>query len=93
MLISQKNLEIRKAISDFDRRIEHMHAEFTRYLNGSTRRMPEWEKLEAELTMFSRTNFIKIDVSLSSQMDRVLYKFQNRKKIWLSQAKEMHGGT
>ena len=93
MLISQQNLEIRKTISDFDRRIEHMHAEFARYLNGSTRKMPEWEKLEAELTLFSRTNFVKIDVGLSSQLDRVLYKFQNRKRIWLSQAKEMHEDT
>jgi hypothetical protein len=43
--------------------------------------MPEWEQLQRELLQFSKRKIY--DMVLSKQLDRVLYKFQNRKSIWL----------
>ncbi|MBW1946010.1 MAG: hypothetical protein JRJ51_24775, partial [Deltaproteobacteria bacterium] len=44
--------------------------------------------LELDLIWYSRRRLY--DFELSSQMDRVLYKFQNRKKIWLRWVEEYH---
>ena len=88
MLISDENLKTRNAIFDFDRRIELMHLDFQKYSQGLEARMPDWEKLERELIVFSRRKLI--DLELSKHLERVLYKFQTRKRIWLKWAEEFH---
>jgi hypothetical protein len=82
MLISKENLEIKNQIFDFERRIEDMHLEFYKYYTGEEYRLPELQTLERELIIFSRKKIM--DIELSKNLDRVLYKFQNRKKIWLT---------
>jgi nucleoid-associated protein YejK len=82
VLLSEENRKIRDAILDFDQQIEQMHAEFHKYFSGKTKKRPDWEKLEKRLINFSRKKII--DFGLSTQLDKVLYKFQNRKRIWLS---------
>jgi hypothetical protein len=72
MLLSEEKLEIRNAILDFEQQVDQMHAEFHKYHHGETRK---------RLVDFSRKKLI--DFQLSAQLDRVLFKFQNRKKIWL----------
>jgi hypothetical protein len=86
MLISDENLKIRNVIFDFDRRIELMHLDFQKYTQGLETRMPDWEKLERDLIVFSRRKLI--DLELSKHLERVLYKFQTRKRIWLKWAEE-----
>ncbi|MEJ2725568.1 MAG: hypothetical protein P8175_13170 [Deltaproteobacteria bacterium] len=86
MLISDENLKIRNAIFDFDKRIDLMHLDFQKYHQGLETRMPGWEKLERDLIIFSRRKLI--DLELSKHLERVLYKFQTRKKIWLKWADE-----
>ncbi len=81
MLLSEEKLKIRNAIRDFDQQIDQMHAEFHKYYHGETKKRPDSEKLERGLVDFSRKKLI--DFQLSAQLDRVLFKFQNRKKIWL----------
>jgi hypothetical protein len=88
MLISDENLKIRNAIFDFDRQIELMHLDFQKYSQGLEARMPDWEKLERDLIVFSRRKLI--DLELSKNLERVLYKFQTRKRIWLKWAEEFH---
>jgi hypothetical protein len=90
MEISDKALKIRKAISDFDKRIEEMHLEFTKYHNRDIQKMPDWEGFQRTLITFSRNKIPEIE--LSTQLDRVLYKFQNRKNIWLKWTEEVHRG-
>lgn len=91
MSISQENLVLRNAILGFEQRIEEMHVAFERYLHGVELKMPEWEKLDSDLIAFSRRKIP--DYQLSKQMERVLYKFQNRKKIWLRWVEEVHLGS
>jgi len=86
MLISNANIEIRNQISAFEKRIDDMHLEFYKYYNGEEHRLPNLEGFERELLLFSRKKII--DIELSKNLDRVLYKFQNRKKIWLSWVEE-----
>ncbi|MCF8062201.1 MAG: hypothetical protein K9M82_06775 [Deltaproteobacteria bacterium] len=86
MLISKENREIRDAVLGFERRIETMHLEFQKYRLGEADRMPEWERLEREILAFSRRRVF--DLELSNHLDRVMHKFQNRKKIWLRWAEE-----
>ncbi|HDM10547.1 MAG TPA: hypothetical protein ENF92_08540 [Desulfobacteraceae bacterium] len=81
MAIAEENLEIRKAIQELERRIDQMHLDFDKYVHGQLERMPLWEQLERDLLAFSRKKIF--DTELSSQLDRILYKFQTRKKIWL----------
>jgi hypothetical protein len=88
MLISEENLVIKNALSDFERRVDEMHNEFSKYHHGEIQKMPEWEKLEKDLVIYSRRKIS--DLELSTQLNRVLYKFQNRKKIWLAWAEEVH---
>ena len=80
-MLSEEKLEIRNTIRDFDQQVDDMHAEFHKYYHGETKKRPDWEKLERSLLDFSRKSLI--DFQLSTQLDRVLFKFQNRKKIWL----------
>ena len=86
MLISEENLKIRNQIFDFDKRIEEMHLDFQKYHQGLETRMPDWERLERDLIVFSRRKLF--DLELSQHLERVLYKFQNRKRIWLKWAEE-----
>lgn len=88
MLISQENLATRSSILAFEKRIDEMHSEFQRYYQGIEHKVPEWERLEAELLQFSRKKVY--DLELSKQLDRVQYKFQNRKKIWMRWLEESH---
>lgn len=90
MLISRENRAIREKILDLDRRIEEMHLNFQKYSQGIEPRRPDLEMLERELLSFSRRKVV--DLELSKQLDRVLLKFQNRKRIWLRWAEEYHRG-
>jgi hypothetical protein len=81
MSISKENLEIKNRIFDLEKRIEDMHLDFQKYCQGIETRMPDWEQLQRELLQFSKRKIY--DMVLSRQLDRVLYKFQNRKNIWL----------
>lgn len=86
MLISSENRRLREDILRFDGRIDRMHIDFLAYRAGDAPRMPDWEGLEKELIGFSRRKIF--DLELRNQLDRVMYKFQNRKKIWLKWADE-----
>ena len=88
MVISKQNLVVKNALSDFEARIEKMHVDFTKFSREEIHRMPEWEKLERELLAFSRKKIL--DHELSRQLDRILYKFQTRKQIWLKWLDERH---
>lgn len=88
MLISQENLKIRNKIIDFEKRTEEMHQDFYKYYNGLEQKMPDWEGLERELVSYSRKKIL--DLELAKNLDRVLYKFQNRKGIWLVWVEEFH---
>jgi hypothetical protein len=81
MLISKENRSIRDAIFGFEQRIEEMHLGFQRYRAGDDPKVPQWEKLERELLIFSRKKVT--DLELNKHLERVMFKFQNRKKIWL----------
>ena len=63
-----------------------MHLEFYKYYTGEEHRLPDLQRFEREILMFSRKKII--DIELSKNLDRVLYKFQNRKKIWNSWLEE-----
>jgi hypothetical protein len=86
MLISPENLEIRNQIFDFERRIDNMHMEFYKYYTGEVNRLPDLQRFEREVLVFSRKRIT--DIELTKNLERVLYKFQNRKKIWLSWVEE-----
>lgn len=88
MLLSKEDLARKNAIHDFDRKIEEMHLQIQRYSQGAENRLPEWEKLEMELLHFSRKKIN--DLELAKNLERVQYKFQNRKKIWLRWIEEAH---
>ncbi|MBN2034403.1 MAG: hypothetical protein JW836_14110 [Deltaproteobacteria bacterium] len=81
MLISKENQAIREKISHLDERIEEMHVAFQKYSQGIEPKKPDLRVLERELLIISRRRIF--DLELSKQIDRVLFKFQNRKKIWL----------
>jgi hypothetical protein len=87
MLASNENIEIRNRLADFDKRIEDMHLEFYKYYTGEERRLPDMQKFEREILVFSRKKII--DLELSKNLDSLLFKFQNRKKIWLSWVEEI----
>lgn len=88
MLLSKENREIRDAIIGFEKRIEDMHLDFQKYRSGQEKKMPDWERFERDLLNFSRKKIF--DLTLSKNLDRVMYKFQNRKKIWLTWVEEAH---
>jgi hypothetical protein len=81
MSISKENLEIKNKIFDLEKRIENMHLDFQKYCQGTETRMPGWEQLQTELLQFSKRKIF--DMVLAKQLERVLYKFQSRKTIWL----------
>jgi len=91
MAISSELQETRNKIFDFEKRIEEMHLDFQKYCQGLDPKMPEHEHLERELLLFSRRKIF--DLELSKQLDRILYKFQNRKRIWLRWAEEFQQGV
>jgi len=86
--IADENLAIKKAIQDLENRIDQMHLDFDKFIHGDLNRMPPWEELEQDLLAFSRKKIF--DLQLSNQLDRILYKFQTRKRIWLRWLKESH---
>ena len=87
-MFSEKNSGTRNVIFDFEQRIDQMHDDFNKYLHdGVIQKLPEWEHLERDLLIFSRRKIF--DLELSKQLDRIMYKFQNRKKIWLKWAEEV----
>jgi len=88
MKISKENYDIRRDLQRFDKRIEDMHQDFYMYYNGIEKTLPDWEGLERELLLYVKKRIL--DRELSSNMDRILYKFQNRKKIWLNWVEEYH---
>ncbi|OIP41095.1 MAG: hypothetical protein COZ70_03425 [Deltaproteobacteria bacterium CG_4_8_14_3_um_filter_51_11] len=90
MDILKKNMQYAVlAICEFDSKIEDIHREFLRYRAGDIQIMPDWKTLERDLIDFSRRKFFS--AALNSQLDRILHKFQNRKKIWLTWVDELHG--
>ena len=91
MLISKEMQETRSKIFDFEKRIEEMHLDFQKYCQGLDPKMPEYERLERELLFFSRRKIF--DLELSKQLDRILYKFQTRKRIWIRWADEFQQGV
>jgi hypothetical protein len=91
MLISKEIQETRSKILDFEKRIEEMHLDFQKYCQGLDPRMPDYERLERELLFFSRRKIF--DLELSKQLDRILYKFQNRKRIWVRWVEEFQQGV
>ena len=88
MPVSGENIKIKNTIFGFEKRINEMHLEFEKYHAGVEKVMPDWEGLERDLIVFSRRKVV--DLALSKQLDRVMYKFQNRKKIWLKWVEEFH---
>jgi len=91
MPISKELQETRSKILEFEKRIEEMHLDFQKYCQGLDPKMPDHERLERELLFFSRRKIF--DLELSKQLDRILYKFQNRKRIWLRWAEEFQHGV
>jgi hypothetical protein len=91
MLISKDNQAIRERLFEFDRKIEEMHLNFQKYCQGIEPKRPDCEMMERELLGFSRRRIY--DLELSKQLDRILFKFQNRKKIWLRWAEEFQRGV
>jgi len=85
---SEENIGIRGTVFDFEKRIDEMHLEFQRYHLGEQETMPDWERLEMDIIAFSRRKIP--DLQLATHLDRVMYKFQNRKKIWLKWVEEFH---
>ena len=91
MAISSELQETRNKILDFEKRIEEMHLDFQKYCQGLDPKKPDYERLERDLLFFSRRKIF--DLELSKQLDRILYKFQNRKRIWLRWADEFQQGV
>jgi len=87
MLLSNENIEIKNRIYDFEQRIDKMHLEFYKYYVGEKHRMPDLQRFERDILLFSRKKII--DIELSKNLDRVLFKFQNRKRIWGRWLEEM----
>lgn len=88
MLVSKENYEIRNRLMEFDQKIEEMHQDFYKYYYGVEQKMPDWQGLERELVLYSRRKIL--DFELSRNLDRLLFKFQTRKKIWLTWVEESH---
>jgi len=88
MLLSKENYEIKNKLMEFEQKIEDMHQDFYRYYYGTEKKMPNWEAFERELLNYSRRKIL--DFELSRNFDRILYKFQNRKQIWLKWIEESH---
>lgn len=88
MSIAEEKRKIRETIRRFDSRIEKMHLDFQKFRSGEEKKIPDWESLERELIVFSRQKLF--DQELINLLDQVLYKFQNRKRIWLRWVEERY---
>jgi len=88
MLISDINQKIRGKLEKLEKNIEGMHFKFYEYYKGEAPTVPNWEEIERELLAFSQRTIN--DFQLSKNLDRILFKFQNRKKIWLTWIEEVH---
>ncbi len=88
MSLTQEGQATRTAILDFEKRIDEMHSNFWKYSQGIEHKVPDWERLEKDVLLFSRRKIP--DLELSKQLERIQYKFQNRKKIWLRWIEEVH---
>ncbi len=88
MPVSEESLKIRNTIFEFEKRIDEMQLDFQKYRQGELEKVPDWENLERELLMYSRRKIL--DYEISNQLDRVMFKFQNRKRIWLRWIEEFH---
>lgn len=86
MAISEEKTEMFDTIAKFDLRIEEMHQGFLKYQMGEADRMPDWESLEGEIVQYSQRKIFEMEIS--NRLTQVLYKFQNRKKIWLKWVEE-----
>ena len=82
MVLSEEKQKLLDTIVDLDNQIDQMHVQFHKFHTQETKIRPDWTRLESKLRSFSRKKIF--DIQLSGQLDRVLFKFQNRKKIWLS---------
>ena len=82
MVFAEEKQKMLDTIDDFDNQIDQMHSQFHKYHTKETQIRPDWARLESKLRDFSAQKIF--DIQISGQLDRVLYKFQNRKKIWLS---------
>jgi hypothetical protein len=82
MPLSEEKQKILDTIVDLDNQIDQMHVQFHKYHTQETKIRPDLTRLESKLVGFTKQKIF--DIQLSSQLERVLYKFQNRKKIWLS---------
>ena len=91
MSVSDERLNHMQAITAFEGRIDKMHLDFQKYCKGELTRMPGWQRLEADLLVFSRRKIFEL--VMQKNLDRVLFKFQNRKKIWLKWADEFQKGS
>ncbi len=86
MAISKEKAEMFDTIAKFDLGIEEMHQGFLKYKMGEADMMPDWEKLEEEIVRYSQRKIFEMEIS--NRLTRVLYKFQNRKKIWMKLVEE-----
>jgi hypothetical protein len=82
MVLSEEKQKLLDTIVDLDNQIDQMHVQFHKFHTQETKIRPDWTRLESKLRSFSRKKIF--DIQLSGQLDRVLFKFQNRKRIWLS---------
>ncbi len=80
MNVAEEISLIKRALSDFEKKIEQMHLDFDKYIHGELKKLPDWEKLERDLLSFSKAKIY--DLELANHLERILYKFQNRKRIW-----------
>jgi hypothetical protein len=85
---TQEHERVGKSLNDFELRINKMHEDFTKFRRGDLLRMPDWERLERDLILFSRGHFVELRIR--TMLDSLLFKFQNRKKIWLKWVEEVH---
>jgi hypothetical protein len=88
MALPDEQARLMDAILQFDRRIDEMHAQFDNYRHGEIHVLPDWQRFERQLLAFSRRRPHSPEVS--NQLDRVLFKFQARKRVWLRWTKEFH---
>ncbi len=88
MALTSEQARLMEAILLFERRIDHMHAQFDKYRHGEIHVLPDWQRFERRLLAFSRRRPHSLE--LSNQLDRVLFKFQERKRVWLRWMEEFH---
>jgi hypothetical protein len=88
MELPGEQTQLMDAILLLERMIDQMHAQFDNYRHGEIHVLPDWQRFERQLLFFSRRRPHSLE--LSNQLDRVLFKFQARKRVWLRWAEEFH---